>query len=46
MTETLKQWKRRAEKAEAELEIIHRLRDFEMAFVRAIERSHGIGSDV
>jgi hypothetical protein len=29
MTETLKQWKRRAEKAEAELEIIHRLRAFD-----------------
>jgi DNA-binding protein H-NS len=29
MTETLKQWKRRAEKAEAELEIIQRMRAFD-----------------
>jgi hypothetical protein len=40
MTETLKQWKRRAEKAEAELEIIQRMRAFDINQEMAMAREN------
>ena len=42
MTETLKQWKRRAEKAEAELEIIQRMRAFDKNQEMAMARENAV----